>query len=71
MPHYTTKGWDPCVEWCDYSTSWVPHKDLKTLNHIETAEYTVACNLSQEPAFSWWVDDVLKKRDHMIATTNT
>jgi hypothetical protein len=70
-PRYTTKGWDLCVEWCDGSTSWIPLKDIKVSNPIETAEYAVAHNLSQEPAFSWWVNDVLKRRDRVIAASNT
>ncbi len=31
----------------------------------------MAHNLSQEPAFSWWVNDVLKHRDRVIAASNT
>jgi hypothetical protein len=69
-PRYTTKGWDLCVEWCDGSSSWIPLKDLKVANPIETAEYAVSHNLSQEPAFSWWVEDVLRRRDSMIAASN-
>lgn len=69
-PRYTTKGWDLCVEWCDRSSSWIPFKDLKVANPIETAEYAIAHNLSQEPAFSWWVEDVLRRRDSMIAASN-
>jgi hypothetical protein len=71
VPRYTTKGWDMCVEWCDGSTSWIPLKDLKVSNPVETAEYAVSHNLTQEPVFSWWVEDILKKRDRMIAATNT
>jgi hypothetical protein len=71
VPRYTTKGWDMCVEWCDGSTSWIPLKDLKVSNPVEMAEYAVSHNLTQEPAFSWWVEDILKKRDRTIAATNT
>jgi hypothetical protein len=70
-PRYTTKGWDLCVEWQDGSTSWIPLKDLKVANPIETAEYAIAHNLSNEPAFSWWVKDALKHRDRIIAASNT
>lgn len=71
VPHYTTKGWTLCMLWADHSTSWVPLKDLKISNPIEVAEYAVAHNLSQEPALSWWVSNTLKRRDRMIAATNT
>jgi hypothetical protein len=53
VPRYTTKGWDLCVEWCDGSTSWIPLKDLKVSNLVETAEYAISHNLTQEPTFSW------------------
>ncbi|KAL7524987.1 hypothetical protein ACHAWF_002710 [Thalassiosira exigua] len=33
---------------------------------VELAEYTVAMGLDKEPAFAWWVDYVLKKRDRII-----
>jgi hypothetical protein len=59
------------VEWCHESTSWVPLKDLKVSNPVEVAEYAVSHNLTQEPAFSWWVDDILKRRDRMFAAKNT
>jgi len=71
VQRYTTIGWTLCVRWADDSTSWVPLKDLKISNPIEVAEYAVAHNISQEPAFSWWVPDILKKRDRIIAAANT
>ncbi len=71
LPRHTTKGWALCVRWIDDSTSWVPLKDLKISNPIEVAEYAIAHNISQEPAFSWWVPDVLKKQDRIIAASNT
>ena len=30
------------------------------------AEFSVENRISEEPAFSWWVKYVLKKRDHII-----
>jgi len=70
-PRLTTKGWDLCVEWSDGTTSWIPLKDLKVSNPVEVSDYAVAHNLTQEPAFSWWVNEVLQKRDRMIAAVNT
>lgn len=60
MPHRTTKGWELCIEWHDGSTSWVPVKDLKIANPLQVADYAIAHNLGDEPAFSWCIYDVFK-----------
>ena len=62
----TTVGWKLCVEWIDGSTSWIPLKELKESNPVETAEYAVANKIDHEPAFAWWVKDVLRRRDRLI-----
>jgi len=54
------RGWDICVEWQDGSTSWLPLKDVKDANLLELAQYAVATQISEEPAFKWWVQDILK-----------
>jgi hypothetical protein len=69
-PRKTTKGWKLCVEWKDGTTSWVPLSTLKESNPVEIAEYAVAHELSDEPAFSWWVPYTLKKRDAIISAVN-
>ena len=63
----TTRGWKLQVEWKDGSVSWVPLKDLKASNPVELAEYAVANDISDEPAFNWWVKDTLRKRDRIIS----
>ena len=41
---------------CKYGTlSCIPLKDIKASNPIELAEYVVAKNIEDEPAFKWWV----------------
>jgi hypothetical protein len=35
------------------------------------AEYAVADKIDDEPAFAWWVQDVLKRRDHVIKKLKT
>ena len=35
-------------------------------NSLETAEFTVTCQLQDEPAFTWWVSNILKTRNHII-----
>jgi hypothetical protein len=66
-PRKTTKGWKLCVEWKDGTTSWVPLSTIKESNPVEIAEYAVAHELSDEPAFSWWVPYTLKKRGAIIS----
>ena len=62
----TTKGWDLCVKLSDGSTMWVPLKDLKEANPIETAEYARAVGLEDQPAFSWWVPHTLRRAKRIL-----
>jgi hypothetical protein len=65
-PKLTTRGWKLLVSWKDGSTDWIPLKDLKEANPITVAEYAVANKIAEEPAFAWWVRDVLRRRDRVI-----
>ena len=61
VPKKTTQVWDLLVE-CKYgSSSWIPLKDLKASNSVELAEYAPGNRLDVEPAFKWWVKDVLRR----------
>ncbi len=62
----TTKGWHLKVAWKDRSSSWVPLKDIKESNPIEVAEYAIRANLTNEPAFAWWVNQTIKRRNKII-----
>jgi hypothetical protein len=62
----TTKGWKLKVEWKDDTQGWIPLKDIKDSNPIQAAEYAVAHNIQDKPAFSWWVPFVLRKRNRII-----
>ena len=42
-------------------------KDLKDSNPVELVEYAVANNIFYEPAFKWWVKDVLRKQDQIFS----
>jgi Reverse transcriptase (RNA-dependent DNA polymerase) len=44
---------------------------LKESNPVETAEYAVANKIADEPAFAWWVRDVLRRRDRIIKKLKT
>jgi hypothetical protein len=59
VPRKTTKGWKLCIEW-NGTTTWVPLSELKASNPVKVAEYAVANGLVEEPAFAWWVKDVLR-----------
>ncbi len=63
----STKGWELCIQWKDGTTSWERLADVKESNPIEVAEYSFARGIESEPAFAWWVDFTLKKRDRIIS----
>lgn len=67
VPKKTTRGWELLVEWKDGSSEWLPLKDLKVAFPVELAEYAVANQIEDEPAFKWWVPHTLKKRNSIIA----
>lgn len=46
-------------------------RDLKEAYPIEITEYTIANKLEQEPAFTWRVPFVLKKRNQRIAAAKS
>ena len=41
--------------------------ELKASNPVEVAEYAVANQIVEEPAFAWWVKDVLRCRNRIIS----
>jgi hypothetical protein len=51
----TAKGWKLLVQWKYGTSNWIPVKDLKDTNPIETAEYAVTNEIAEEPAVAWWV----------------
>jgi hypothetical protein len=67
VPKKTMRGWKLLCQWKDGTTSWVPLVELKDSNPVELAEYAVANCIDQEPAFRWWVAEVLRKRNRIIA----
>ena len=70
-PKITTRGYDFNVRWKDGSTCWVPLTDLKEAYMLEVAEYAVANQIAEEPAFAWWVRSALRLRDRVIKKTKT
>jgi transposase len=66
----TTKGWHFCIQWKDGTTTWERLSDLKESNPVQVAEYVMTKELDHEPAFAWWVEFTLKKRERIIAAVN-
>ena len=67
----TTVGWKFLVEWANSSRQWIDLKILKESNPLQVAEYAIARNIGEEPAFAWWVPFVLRKRDVLILAVNS
>lgn len=66
MPVKTTKGWKLQVRFKGGRTSWLTLRQLKDSNPLETAEYAIAAGIDKEPAFAWWVKDILRQRRRII-----
>ena len=49
---------------------WEKLSDFKECYPVDTAEYATAFDLADDPAFNWWVNQILKKRDHIISLVN-
>jgi hypothetical protein len=67
VPKKTTVGWELMVTWKDGSSDWIKLKDIKDSYPVQVAEYAVTNNIAHEPAFNWWVHDVLRKRNRIIS----
>ena len=65
-PVVTTKGWDLQIRWKDGSVDWLPLLQVKEAISVELAEYAVAQKINKEPAFNWWVNKTLRKRERII-----
>ena len=63
----TTRGWQLLVEWKEGGSDWIDLKELKESYPVEVAEYAKANKIAEEPAFAWWVNDVIRRRNRIIA----
>ena len=63
----TTQGWDFLIAWKDGTESWVRLADLKESNPVELAEYAVSRGLQSEPAFAWWVNHTIRRRNAILS----
>ena len=55
----------------DGSEEWVSFQNLKESNSLQVAEYAIANNIVDEPAFKWWVPTSIKKRNRIISKVKT
>jgi hypothetical protein len=62
-----TYGWKICCQWKDGSVTWESLKDLKVSHPLEMAEYAIMQGIDHEPAFNWWVPQVLKLGKSIIS----
>jgi len=63
----TTQGWDISIKWQDGSTLWIPLKEVKDSNPLELAQYAIANCIDKEPAFAWWVPEIMQWKNRIIA----
>jgi hypothetical protein len=45
--------------------------NLKESNPVQVAEYAVANKIADEPAFAWWIGDVLHRRNRIISKVSS
>lgn len=67
---HTTAGWKLLVLWKSGYEEWVSLKRMKEFYPIEVAEFAKSVGIDDEPAFSWWVNYTLRKRDRMVSAIN-
>jgi hypothetical protein len=64
-------GWALEVEWRDGGAAWIELKTMKELNAVEVAEYALENQISHEPAFDWWVHDMIRRKKRLIKLSQT
>jgi hypothetical protein len=67
----TTVGWKFLVEWIGGNQEWISLEILKESNPVQVAEFAVARNIADEPAFAWWVHYVLRKREVIVSAVTS
>ena len=63
----TTRVWKLLVEFNYGSFYWVPLNYLKQYNPVKLSGYDVTNEISDEPAFSCWVNDTFLHRGRIIS----
>ena len=60
-------GWKICCQWKDGSMTWESLKDLKESHPQEMAECAITQGIDHEPAFNWWVTQILRLHKHIFS----
>ena len=63
VTHKTTAGWHISWQGKNGSTSWEKLSELKESHPVQMAEFHVVQWIDHEPAYNWWVQHELKKRE--------
>ena len=63
----STTGWKLLCLLKTGEERWLPLSELKESISVDVAEFAAARRIQDQPAFSWWVSDTLKKRDIIIS----
>jgi hypothetical protein len=58
--HCNMYGWKICCQWKDGSMTWESLKDLNESHPLGMAECAITQGIDHEPAFNWWVPQVLQ-----------
>ena len=66
----TMIGWKLCVLWKDGTSTWERLADLKESYPIDVSKYVIDKGIDGEPAFSWWVLYMTKKKERILAAVN-
>ena len=59
------------LQWKDGSSTWNQVKDVNDSFPAQLSEYAAINQISDKPAFAWWIKKVLKKRDRIISKTDS
>ena len=59
------------VQWKYGSTTWEILKDMKNSYPLQMDKYAVHHHIAGEPAFAWWIHNVLANRNHIIVKLNS
>ena len=61
-------GIDPKIKEANITQQWMPLRIVKESHPVEVAEYAVAHQIDDTPAFKWWVHHALRQRDRITAS---
>jgi hypothetical protein len=67
----TTVGWKLLVQSNNGLHQWIALKILKESNPVKVAEYTIARDIADKPAFAWWVPYKLRKCNVIVLAMNS